>query len=62
MTMELKEIQEQIAIRLVTFTENYTKSDNKAALKRARKASVELTKLFKDFRKASVWTSPHFNI
>lgn len=50
----LKEIQDQIAIRLVTFTDNYTKSGNKAALKRARKASIELTKLFKDFRKASI--------
>ena len=49
----VKQIEGQIAI----FTENLTahvQKGNKAAGTRARKASLELTKLFKEFRKLSV--------
>jgi hypothetical protein len=49
----LKQIEEQIA----AFTENaeaHAVKGNKAAGARARKATLELTKLFKEFRKQSV--------
>ncbi|MBQ4279964.1 histone H1 [Alistipes putredinis] len=52
----LKNIDEQIAL----FTENakaQVEKNNKAAGTRARKAALELMKLMKDFRKASVEAS-----
>ena len=52
----LKNIDEQIAL----FTENakaQVEKNNKAAGPRARKAALELMKLMKDFRKASVEAS-----
>ncbi len=52
----VKQIDEQIAL----FTENATlqvAKSNKAAGTRARKAALELSKLLKDFRKASVEAS-----
>lgn len=52
--MNLQEIIEQIAIRLVAFTKDYEKTTSKAAMQRARKATLELTKLFKEYRKESI--------
>ena len=52
----MSQINEQIA----AFTENATaqiEKNNKAAGTRARKAALELSKLLKDFRKASVEAS-----
>lgn len=52
----LKNIDEQIAL----FTDNakaQVEKNNKAAGTRARKAALELMKLMKDFRKASVEAS-----
>ena len=52
----LKNIDEQIAL----FTENakaQVEKNNNAAGTRARKAALELMKLMKDFRKASVEAS-----
>lgn len=49
----MKQISEQIA----TFKENaeaHVEKGNKAAGSRARKATLELTKLFKEFRKSSI--------
>ena len=49
----VSQIKEQIAV----FTENahqQVEKNNKAAGTRARKAALELSKLLKDFRKASV--------
>ncbi len=49
----VKQIEEQIA----AFKENaeaHVEKGNKAAGARARKATLELTKLFKEFRKKSV--------
>ena len=39
---------------MLSISEAYLKSGNKAAGTRARKASLELIKLFKEFRKVSV--------
>ena len=52
----VKQIDEQIAL----FSENASmqlSKSNKAAGTRARKAALELSKLLKDFRKASVEAS-----
>ena len=52
----IEQINEQIAL----FTENAkakVEKNNKAAGTRARKAALELSKLMKDFRKASVEAS-----
>ena len=52
----IEQIKEQIAL----FTENakaQVEKNNKAAGTRARKAALELSKLMKDFRKASVEAS-----
>ena len=52
----IEQINEQIAL----FTENakaQVEINNKAAGTRARKAALELSKLMKDFRKASVEAS-----
>ena len=52
----IEQINEQIAL----FTENakaQVEQNNKAAGTRARKAALELSKLMKDFRKASVEAS-----
>ena len=52
----IEQINEQIAL----FTENakaQVEKNNKAAGTRARKAALELSKLMKDFRKASVEAS-----
>lgn len=49
----LNQIKEQIAL----YTENaevYSAKNSKAASARARKATLELTKLFKEFRKLSI--------
>ena len=53
----MKELYDQIKEQLAIFTENaelQVNKNNKAAGTRARKATLELTKLFKEFRKASV--------
>ncbi|MDR0954419.1 MAG: histone H1 [Rikenellaceae bacterium] len=49
----VKQIEEQIAAFTTNAELQLTKS-NKAAGTRARKAALELTKLLKEFRKASV--------
>ncbi|WP_320053330.1 histone H1 [uncultured Acetobacteroides sp.] len=49
----LNQIKEQIAL----YNENveaYSSKNSKAAAARARKATLELTKLFKEFRKLSI--------
>lgn len=52
----MKELVEKINATWVVFAENAEKNvaGNKAAGTRARKASLELEKLLKEFRKASV--------
>lgn len=49
----LKEIQEKLDA-FVKDTEAQVEKGNKAAGTRARKTSLELTKLFKEFRKQSI--------
>lgn len=49
----LKQIEEQIAA-FTTNAELQVTKNNKAAGTRARKSALELSKLLKDFRKASV--------
>ena len=53
----MNELMNLINEQLEMFKTNataYSDKGNKAAAARARKASLELTKLFKDFRKASI--------
>lgn len=53
----MKELIEKINAEIAEFQKNaeaQVEKGNKAAGTRARKASLELTKLFKDFRKASI--------
>lgn len=53
----MKKIIENIAALSEDFSKNanaLVEKGNKAAGMRARKASLELTKLFKEFRKASI--------
>ena len=52
----MKELVEKINATWAVFAENAEKNvaENKAAGTRARKASLELEKLLKEFRKASV--------
>ncbi|MBE6238375.1 MAG: histone H1 [Bacteroidales bacterium] len=52
----MKELVEKINAKWAVFAENAEKNvaGNKAAGTRARKASLELEKLLKEFRKASV--------
>ena len=53
----MNELMNLINEQLEMFKTNataYSEKGNKAAGARARKASLELTKLFKDFRKASI--------
>jgi hypothetical protein len=53
----MTDLKERIADAMVNFTENFDKhaaKGNKAAGARARKASLELEKLFKEYRKASI--------
>ena len=53
----MKELVNQIKAEIEVFIANadaQVEKGNKAAGARARKASLELTKLFKDFRKASI--------
>ncbi|MCD8186283.1 MAG: histone H1 [Rikenellaceae bacterium] len=52
----VKQIEEQIAA-FQTNAELQVTKNNKAAGTRARKAALELSKLLKDFRKASVEAS-----
>lgn len=55
--MTLEEIRSQIETAYTQFETNHTKfadNGNKAAATRARKATVELEKLFKQYRKASL--------
>lgn len=50
-------MKERIADALVDFTENFDKhiaKGNKAAGARARKASLEIEKLLKEYRKVSI--------
>lgn len=49
-------LKEKITEVMTTFTDNFEKNlnGNKAAGVRARKATLELEKLFKEYRKASV--------
>ena len=56
----MKELVDQINAEIALFTENAAAQEekgNKAAGARARKAAVNLMKLMKDFRKASVEAS-----
>lgn len=56
----MKELIEKINAEYETFTKEATQQvekGNKAAGTRARKAALELSKLFKDFRKESVEAS-----
>jgi hypothetical protein len=53
----MKNLVKQIEAHIDTFKENveaHVEKGNKAAGARARKATLELTKLFKEFRKQSV--------
>ena len=53
----MNELMPQINEQLEVFKQNFTaysEKGNKAAGARARKASLELTKLFKEFRKVSI--------
>lgn len=53
----MQELVNQIKAQIAAFTENadlQVEKNNKAAGARARKAALELSKLLKDFRKASV--------
>lgn len=53
----MKDLKERIADALVDFTENFDKhiaKGNKAAGARARKASLKIEKLLKEYRKASI--------
>lgn len=53
----MTDLRERIAVAMVNFTENFEKhfaKGNKAAGARARKTSLELEKLFKEYRKASI--------
>ena len=52
----LKQINEQIAVFQKEAAQQVEKN-NKAAGSRARKAALEISKLMKDFRKASVESS-----
>ena len=56
----MKELVDQINAEIALFTENaaaQVEKGNKAADARARKAALNLMKLMKDFRKASVEAS-----
>ncbi len=56
----MQKLMSQINEQIAAFTENATaqiEKNNKAAGTRARKAALELSKLLKDFRKASVEAS-----
>lgn len=53
----MKELLEKIGAEIASFQENadaQLANGNKAAGTRARKASLELTKLFKEFRQVSL--------
>lgn len=53
----MTDLKERIADALVDFTENFDKhiaKGNKAAGARARKASLKLEKLLKEYRKVSI--------
>lgn len=52
----MKALLDQIAVQIETFQKESAAhaEGNKAAGGRARKATLELTKLFKDFRKESI--------
>ncbi|MEG2665490.1 MAG: histone H1 [Bacteroidales bacterium] len=53
----MENLMKQINEQLEAFSQNasaYVEKSNKAAAGRARKASLELTKLFKEFRKSSI--------
>lgn len=53
----MQDLKERIADAMVDFSENFDKhiaKGNKAAGIRARKASLELEKLLKEYRKASI--------
>lgn len=53
----MKELLEKINAEIATFQENaalQAEKGNKAAGTRARKATIELTKLMKEYRQASV--------
>ena len=58
----MKELVDQINAEIAVFTENaaaQVEKGNKAAGARARKAALNLMKLMKDFRKASVEASKY---
>jgi hypothetical protein len=53
----MQELLDQIKVQIALYTENadaYATKNSKAAGARARKATLELTKLFKEFRKLSI--------
>lgn len=53
----MTDLKDRIADAMVDFTENFNKHTlrgNKAAGARARKASLKLEKLLKEYRKASI--------
>ena len=54
MTDELKELVEDCIREIDIFKINAHKFDNKSAARRARKATLNLTKLFKEYRKKSI--------
>lgn len=56
----MKELLDKINEEITAFQQNadaQVEKNNKAAGTRARKASLELTKLFKEFRKVSIEAS-----
>lgn len=50
----MKELLDQITKQFEVFVQETKNINNKAAARRARKASLELEKLFKEYRKQSL--------
>lgn len=54
MPNELAVLNKQISEELNNFQKDFDKTDNKAAARRARKSTLALEKMFKEFRKLSI--------
>jgi len=52
--MTLKELKKEMIAEWIDFHDNMLSAKNKSAQRRARVASLELTKLMKEFRKMSL--------
>ena len=51
---KVTEVRSKIEAEYSTFIEGSSKADNKAGARRARKASLDLTKSLKEYRKESI--------